>query len=152
VVCEKQKERKTVLIWKSGGIGKDKTRSTHTIHRSTEKQCSFICIVWISELPRVLQVKQEKSLIPHARTQLHSIDSKIKNSFTFVAAAMEFLPLCDVLFNIISLALYFCDLVFDVVLGYALYERGRTTYFTVVVVLVSTSLIVSQVKYRILFI
>jgi hypothetical protein len=59
---------------------------------------------------------------------------------------MEFLPLCDVLFNIISLALYFCDLVFDVVLGYALYERGRTTYFAVVVILVSTSLIVSQVS------
>ena len=35
----------------------------------------------------------------------------------------EFLPLCDVLFNIISLASYFCDVVFDVVTIYTLYEN-----------------------------
>lgn len=58
----------------------------------------------------------------------------------------EFLPLCDVLFNVISLAGYFCDVVFDVVLGYALYERGRTAYFTAVITLVGISLIASQVK------
>lgn len=57
----------------------------------------------------------------------------------------EFLPLCDVLFNVISLAGYFCDVVFDVVLGYALLERGRIGYFTVVISLVLLSLLVSQI-------
>ena len=57
----------------------------------------------------------------------------------------EFLPLCDVLFNVISLAGYFCDVVFDVVFCYALLERGRIAYFAVVLLLVSTSLIISQV-------
>lgn len=33
----------------------------------------------------------------------------------------EFLPLCDLLFNIISLAAYFCDVVFDIVTVYTLY-------------------------------
>lgn len=58
----------------------------------------------------------------------------------------EFLPLCDVLFNVISLAGYFCDVVFDVVLSYALFERGRYTYFAVVIILVMVSLIISQVS------
>ncbi|XP_055629862.1 uncharacterized protein LOC129770799 [Toxorhynchites rutilus septentrionalis] len=57
----------------------------------------------------------------------------------------EFLPLCDVLFNVISLAGYFCDVVFDIVLGYALYERQKFAYFTAVIVIVSFSLIISQV-------
>ncbi|XP_058462820.1 uncharacterized protein LOC131437466 [Malaya genurostris] len=57
----------------------------------------------------------------------------------------EFLPLCDVLFNVISLAGYFCDVVFDVVLGYALYERQKFTYFAAVLVIVSFSLIISQI-------
>lgn len=59
--------------------------------------------------------------------------------------ANEFLPLCDVLFNVISLAGYFCDVVFDVVLGYALFERGRYAYFGAVIVLVMVSLVISQV-------
>nr|CAD7456098.1 unnamed protein product [Timema tahoe] len=57
----------------------------------------------------------------------------------------EFLPLCDVLFNIISLASYFCDVVFDVVMAYALFERGRHIWFAVSLTFVSTSLILSQV-------
>uniref|UniRef100_A0A2M4A6Z2 XK-related protein n=1 Tax=Anopheles triannulatus TaxID=58253 RepID=A0A2M4A6Z2_9DIPT len=57
----------------------------------------------------------------------------------------EFLPLCDVLFNVISLAGYFCDVVFDVVLGYALYERQKFAYFTAVIVIVSFSLVISQI-------
>uniref|UniRef100_A0AAG5DIJ7 XK-related protein n=1 Tax=Anopheles atroparvus TaxID=41427 RepID=A0AAG5DIJ7_ANOAO len=57
----------------------------------------------------------------------------------------EFLPLCDVLFNVISLAGYFCDVVFDVVLGYALYERQKFTYFAAVIVIVSFSLVISQI-------
>lgn len=57
----------------------------------------------------------------------------------------EFLPLCDVLFNVISLAGYFCDVVFDVVLAYALYERQKFGYFTAVIVIISFSLMISQV-------
>lgn len=57
----------------------------------------------------------------------------------------EFLPLCDVLFNVISLAGYFCDVVFDVVLGYALFERGMFGYFATVMGLVIFSLLISQI-------
>lgn len=57
----------------------------------------------------------------------------------------EFLPLCDVLFNVISLAGYFCDVVFDLVMGYALLERGYRGTFTVTVTIVASSLIISQV-------
>ncbi|CAH0550350.1 unnamed protein product [Brassicogethes aeneus] len=41
----------------------------------------------------------------------------------------EFLPLCDLLFNVVSLAAYFCDLVFDVLVVYALYARGLNVIF-----------------------
>ncbi|KAL1115094.1 hypothetical protein AAG570_007125 [Ranatra chinensis] len=60
-------------------------------------------------------------------------------------AQNEFLPLCDVLFNIISLASYFCDIVFDLVMGYALMERGRTFWFIVTLMFVALSLTISQV-------
>lgn len=59
----------------------------------------------------------------------------------------EFLPICDVLFNVISLAGYFCDVVFDVVMGYALLDRGYLRCFCAVVLLVGGSLILSQVYY-----
>lgn len=59
--------------------------------------------------------------------------------------ATEFLPICDNLFNVISLAAYFCDCVFDIVLGYSLLERGKTNFFIAVVIIISGSLIVSQV-------
>lgn len=62
-----------------------------------------------------------------------------------VVGMAEFLPLCDVLFNVISLAGYFCDIVFDMVFCYALLERGRTGYVGVVLLLVSASLVISQV-------
>lgn len=62
----------------------------------------------------------------------------------FKMAQHEFLPLCDVLFNIISLASYFCDVVFDLVMGYALFERGRILWFAVSISLVASSLLVSQ--------
>lgn len=60
----------------------------------------------------------------------------------------EFLSLCDVLFNVVSLAGYFCDVVFDVVLSYALFERGHFLYMTFVIALVTVSLIISQVIKR----
>lgn len=58
----------------------------------------------------------------------------------------EFLSLCDVLFNVVSLAGYFCDVVFDVVLSYALFERGHFAYMTFVIVVVIASLAISQVN------
>lgn len=57
----------------------------------------------------------------------------------------EFLPLCDVLFNIISLAAYFCDIVFDIVLAYALYSKGQIAWFAVSIFFVLLSLIVEQI-------
>lgn len=59
----------------------------------------------------------------------------------------EFLPLCDVLFNVISLAGYFCDVVFDVVMGYALLERGYKATFAAAISIVLTSLLISQVSH-----
>ncbi|CRK86191.1 CLUMA_CG000015, isoform A [Clunio marinus] len=60
-------------------------------------------------------------------------------------AAMEFLPICDNLFNVISFFTYFCDCVFDIVLGYALLERGKINFFITVVLIISGSLILSQI-------
>lgn len=60
----------------------------------------------------------------------------------------EFLPLCDVLFNIISLASYFCDVVFDLAMAYALAHNPLVPqhFFPITCCLVGFSLIVSQVK------
>lgn len=59
----------------------------------------------------------------------------------------EFLPLCDVLFNIISLASYFCDVVFDLAMGYALahHPAAPAALFPLSISLVVTSLLLSQV-------
>ncbi|GAB0099259.1 XK-related protein [Sergentomyia squamirostris] len=56
----------------------------------------------------------------------------------------EFLPLCDLLFNVISLAGYFCDIVFNVVFSYALLESGKFIYFALTATIVLSSLILSQ--------
>lgn len=58
--------------------------------------------------------------------------------------AQEFLPLCDVLFNIISLAAYFCDVVFDLVTVYTLYDRDNTVWFSVSLACIMTSLLSCQ--------
>lgn len=57
----------------------------------------------------------------------------------------EFLPLCDVLFNLISLAWYFCNIVFDVVMSYALYKQGRYDWFSGGICFVTLSLVINQV-------
>lgn len=62
--------------------------------------------------------------------------------------AAEYLPICDNLFNVISLAAYFCDCVFDIVLGYSLLERGKINLFITVVLIISGSLIVSQASFH----
>ena len=64
--------------------------------------------------------------------------------------AAEFLPLCDVLFNVISLAGYFCDVVFDVVMSYALLERGYTATAATALTIIISSLLISQVSVYIL--
>lgn len=62
----------------------------------------------------------------------------------------EFLPLCDVLFNIISLASYFCDVVFDLAMAYALsqYSAAPSTFFPLSVILVISSLVITQVRFN----
>lgn len=60
-------------------------------------------------------------------------------------AQHEFLPLCDVLFNIISLAAYFCDIVFDVVMGYALFVHNQYDWFVVTIFFVIFSSITQQI-------
>lgn len=57
----------------------------------------------------------------------------------------EFLPLCDVLFNIISLTVYFCNVVFDVVLSWALFDRGYSSYFALTLLTILISLVITQI-------
>lgn len=57
----------------------------------------------------------------------------------------EFLPLCDLLFNVVSLAAYFCDLVFDILVVYALYERNLKVLFIQCLCAIILTSIVSQV-------
>jgi len=61
-----------------------------------------------------------------------------------VMAQHEFLPLCDVLFNIISLASYFCDVVFDAVMVFALYQQGHLLWCIVSLVFVVSSNLLCQ--------
>ncbi|XP_044727188.1 probable serine/threonine-protein kinase DDB_G0282963 [Chrysoperla carnea] len=57
----------------------------------------------------------------------------------------EFLPLCDVLFTVISLAGYFCDVIFDLVMAWALAGRGKTLICIASLTMIAFSLIVSQI-------
>ncbi|XP_018561757.1 XK-related protein 7-like [Anoplophora glabripennis] len=57
----------------------------------------------------------------------------------------EFLPLCDLLFNVVSLAAYFCDLVFDILVVYALYERGSKILFVQCLGAIVITTLVSQI-------
>ena len=48
-------------------------------------------------------------------------------------AAVDFLPVCDLLFNLISLTCYFCDVVFVSMVTYTLYDyaggHGAGSFF-----------------------
>ncbi|XP_022913839.1 XK-related protein 7-like [Onthophagus taurus] len=57
----------------------------------------------------------------------------------------EFLPLCDLLFNVVSLAVYFCDFVFDILVIYALYEKELFIVFAQCLTMVFLSTIISQI-------
>jgi hypothetical protein len=47
--------------------------------------------------------------------------------------AVNFLPICDLLFNFISVASYFCDVAFDIIVTYTLYQ-SETVWFLVLLV------------------
>ncbi|XP_057334483.1 uncharacterized protein LOC130673481 [Microplitis mediator] len=71
---------------------------------------------------------------------------QLNNNNNIIINQHEFLPLCDVLFNIISLASYFCDVVFDLAMGYALanHPTAPAVLFPISIILIVTSLIISQ--------
>ena len=69
--------------------------------------------------------------------------------FHMVHPNQAFLPLCDLLFNIISLAAYFCDIVFDSITAYTLYLQRDTVWLSVSLSLILISLLINQVlSYR----
>lgn len=74
---------------------------------------------------------------------------KQQQQVVFYPNRMEFLPLCDLLFNIISLAAYFCDVVFDSVTAYTLYLNHQFTWLGVSLFLILMTAIISQIlSYR----
>ena len=58
---------------------------------------------------------------------------------------VEFLPICDVLFNVVSLASYFCDVVFDLIATYTFDTGGHTAWFWLSLVSITSSLVACQV-------
>lgn len=66
---------------------------------------------------------------------------------TCAMTTLQFLPLCDLLFNIISLTGYFCDIVFDLVTIYSVYtsnEDHEYQWFVPMLLLVLCSSLISQ--------
>jgi hypothetical protein len=59
---------------------------------------------------------------------------------------LEFLPICDVLFNVVSLASYFCDVVFDLIAAYTFHTTGHVVWFCLSLISICLSLIACQVK------
>jgi len=58
---------------------------------------------------------------------------------------VEFLPICDVLFNVVSLASYFCDVVFDIIATYTFFVSGHTPWFWISLISIASSLITCQI-------
>jgi len=58
---------------------------------------------------------------------------------------VEFLPICDVLFNVVSLASYFCDVVFDVIATYTFYISGHIVWFGISLFSIIISLLACQI-------
>lgn len=80
---------------------------------------------------------------------LNGVSNPQQVLYYYSSNRMEFLPLCDLLFNIISLAAYFCDVVFDCVTTYTLYLNKQFTWFFVALFLVINATIISQIlSYR----
>ena len=77
----------------------------------------------------------------------HNADVPVPLSVACPMSTLEFLPLCDLLFNVISLAGYFCDIVFDLVTIYSLYtsnEDHEYQWFLPMLLLVICSSLISQ--------
>ncbi|BES99743.1 XK-related protein [Nesidiocoris tenuis] len=62
-----------------------------------------------------------------------------------MSTTKQFLPLCDLLFNIISLVVYFTDIVFDLTSAYALYQRNQQDWAHIVLFFATVSLVTSQI-------
>jgi XK-related protein len=58
---------------------------------------------------------------------------------------LEFLPICDVLFNVVSLASYFCDVVFDIIATYTFHTTGHVVWFCLSLISICLSLLACQV-------
>lgn len=57
----------------------------------------------------------------------------------------EFLPLCDLLFNVVSLAAYFCDVVFNLLTVYALFEKESYLTFSQCLASIILSTVITQI-------
>ena len=58
---------------------------------------------------------------------------------------VEFLPICDVLFNVVSLASYFCDVVFDIIATYTFFTSGHAPWAWLSLVSITASLVTCQI-------
>ncbi|XP_054169158.1 uncharacterized protein LOC128966336 [Oppia nitens] len=99
------------------------------------------------------------SLPPYATDYLSSNSHQHHNSHTpndqqipqqyfhdhLIHQSQEFLPLCDLLFNIISLAAYFCDVLFDSITAYILFLEQDFLWLFITVTLILFSALVSQI-------
>jgi len=56
----------------------------------------------------------------------------------------DFLPICDVLFNVVSLASYFCDIVFDIIATYTFFVSGLKAWFWLSIISIVFSLVTCQ--------
>ena len=59
---------------------------------------------------------------------------------------VDFLPLCDLLFNFISVTTYFCDIAFDIIVTYTLYlDPNHIAWFCILFFAIATSILVCQI-------
>ena len=58
--------------------------------------------------------------------------------------SVDFLPICDLLFNFISVASYFCDVAFDMIVAYTFYQHGFTIWFLITICSIIISLMICQ--------
>jgi hypothetical protein len=65
---------------------------------------------------------------------------------SWLAMGLEFLPICDVLFNVVSLASYFCDVVFDIITTYTFHTTGHVVWFCLSLISICVSLLACQVR------
>lgn len=98
---------------------------------------------------RQLTGPQHQSHHSHHSHQSSNETQIPQSYFHAIHPNQEFLPLCDLLFNIISLAAYFCDIVFDSITAYTLYLQRDTVWLSVSLSLILISLLINQVlSYR----